>query len=81
MNDNPPNRGDTVFMCGMILFRVDVGIGKDHATVMPQSCHSIYAFDSINFTFRKVCAILSTEVIPCGNKNQLFTVEICISIG
>ena len=33
VNDNPPNRGDTVFMCGMILFRVDVGIGKDHATV------------------------------------------------
>ena len=33
MSDNPQNRGDTVFMCGMILFRVDVGIGKDHATV------------------------------------------------
>ena len=33
VNDNPPNRGDTVFICGMILFRVDVGIGKDHATV------------------------------------------------
>ena len=33
VNDNPQNKGDTVFMCGMILFRVDVGIGKDHATV------------------------------------------------
>ena len=33
VSDNPQNKGDTVFMCGMILFRVDVGIGKDHATV------------------------------------------------
>ena len=33
VNDTPQNKGDTVFMCGMILFRVDVGIGKDHATV------------------------------------------------
>lgn len=38
VNDNPPNRGDTVFMCGMILFRVDVGIGKDHATVKNRNC-------------------------------------------
>ena len=33
VDDNPQNKWDMVFMCGMILFRVDAGIGKDHATV------------------------------------------------
>ena len=33
VNDNPQNKGDTVFVCGMILFCVDVGIGI-------RSCHS-----------------------------------------